>query len=212
MATEEKVRFWKIFWRIVLVAILLIVVVALFTVPDSDKHKDALVPLYEQVMSDATADDALQQQLEDSIMAVASKGVNEGVNEGISDALDRYLSDPAVIIALATSSSQRSEVFEKVKQDVLNKVIEKTRDELKEYLSHDTSSKLRTIAYGALSKGLQTTLTEAVINNRLETTNYYLFSVGSVESGNESYWLSFGILGHVFTYDKSKLRKVLLGQ
>lgn len=50
---------------------------------------------------------------------------------------------------------------------------------------------------------------DVVMKHKLIINNYYLFSTGEVHYKGESKLVSFGILGHVFTFDEDDLREAI---
>lgn len=49
----------------------------------------------------------------------------------------------------------------------------------------------------------------AMVTQVITVDNYVIFSVGSISYGGESKTVSFGILGHVFTFGSDKLREMM---
>lgn len=58
---------------------------------------------------------------------------------------------------------------------------------------------------GAIAKQI----VNAAVGQFMEVDNYFIFSVGTVHYGDESKTVSFGILGHVFTFSSDDLRKAI---
>ena len=53
------------------------------------------------------------------------------------------------------------------------------------------------------------TVSDLVMKNKLKVNNYYLFSTGEITHKGETQMVSFGILGHVFTFDEDDLREAI---
>jgi len=53
------------------------------------------------------------------------------------------------------------------------------------------------------------TVLDVVMKNKLKINNYYLFSTGEVTHKGETRTVSFGVLGHVFTFDEDDLREAV---
>jgi len=58
---------------------------------------------------------------------------------------------------------------------------------------------------GGLIKTASTWLVRSAIEENVQVKNYFLFSIGQIDSGGEKTRVSFGILGNVFTFNKDKL-------
>lgn len=48
-----------------------------------------------------------------------------------------------------------------------------------------------------------------LVNSRVTVSNYFLFSVGRANIKGEQHTVSFGILGHVFTFDKDDIDEIM---
>ena len=60
-----------------------------------------------------------------------------------------------------------------------------------------------------LGRGLLCSIAEKAIDMKLRVNDYYLFNTTHVHMNGKDKVLSVGVLGHVFTFDKDKLRETL---
>ncbi len=64
--------------------------------------------------------------------------------------------------------------------------------------------------FGGMVGGMiATQFADAVVSQLLSVDDYFIFSIGKVRYGGKEKTVSFGILGHVFTFDSADLRKAL---
>ena len=50
---------------------------------------------------------------------------------------------------------------------------------------------------------------DAIVGQFMSVDNYVIFSVGKIRYGGETKTISFGILGHVFTFDADDIGKAM---
>ena len=62
-------------------------------------------------------------------------------------------------------------------------------------------------AFGSL---LTNSTSSFLVKNSLKVDNYFLFSIGRLEVGNESHPLTFGILNHVFSPSEEQMKEAML--
>uniref|UniRef100_A0AB33J7J5 GYF domain-containing protein n=1 Tax=Prevotella sp. GTC17259 TaxID=3236795 RepID=A0AB33J7J5_9BACT len=52
-------------------------------------------------------------------------------------------------------------------------------------------------------------MTSAIVDQMLEVDNYGIFSIGTIHLNGKSHTISYGILGHVYTFDKTDVKQAL---
>ena len=75
--------------------------------------------------------------------------------------------------------------------------------------SPDTGSPTIDLLGGIFGGAIAKQIVNAAVGQFMEVDNYFIFSVGTVHYGDESKTVSFGILGHVFTFSSDDLRKAI---
>jgi hypothetical protein len=81
---------------------------------------------------------------------------------------------------------------------------------VKEYV--DEEAEQRGFGSGSLTqigKSVVTKVIETALSSKLELHDYYLLNTTTVRLNGDDKLLSVGVLGHVFTFDKDKLREKL---
>lgn len=64
---------------------------------------------------------------------------------------------------------------------------------------------------GGATKMLSTNIIRSVVDDNVKVDNYILFSIGYVDTGAEKSKVSFGILGHVYTFNKDQINEKIMG-
>jgi flagellar biosynthesis GTPase FlhF len=80
---------------------------------------------------------------------------------------------------------------------------------VKEYVDEEATNRMGDNVLTDLGKGIVNKTVEVALNSKLEVDNYLICNTTHVKMGDETKVLSFGILGHVFTFDKQMLREAL---
>jgi len=81
---------------------------------------------------------------------------------------------------------------------------------VKEYVDEEATN--RGFGDNALTQIGKTVVTKAIetaLSSKLQLNDYYLFNTTSVVIDHQEKMLSLGLLGHVFTFDKDRLRQEL---
>jgi hypothetical protein len=80
---------------------------------------------------------------------------------------------------------------------------------VKEYVDEEATNRMGDNVLTDLGKGIVNKTVEVALNSKLEVDNYLICNTTHVKMGDETKVLSFGIIGHVFTFDKQMLREAL---
>lgn len=107
-----------------------------------------------------------------------------------------------LVIALALvitcpDKNSHAEALEGLLSDVMKEAVKEAEQEIEENPF---------IIFGA---ALANKAGEAIIANTLRVDNYFIFSRGRVTMDGETYYVSFGILNHVFVPDKDDVLEKL---
>jgi len=86
-------------------------------------------------------------------------------------------------------------------KDAIMSVLDQKIDEI---VASESSSEL-----SALGTAIGTSLAEFAVDKRLTVKNYFVFSTGEMLLDEEPRRLSVGVFGHVFTFSKEDLDKML---
>ena len=103
-----------------------------------------------------------------------------------------------ILIATRPSASDHKEAVSNTLQEMVNEEILSGADSTSNILS-DSFSMLATTFCGAVI--------QIVTSHLMTVDDYWICSVGKIKMGEKEKTVSFGILGHVFTFDKETLSK-----
>lgn len=80
---------------------------------------------------------------------------------------------------------------------------------INEYVEEEATDKLGDNVLAKLGKSVVVKTVETALNSKLKVDNYYLFNTTHVRLEGEDQVLSYGLFGHVFTFDKEMIREKL---
>lgn len=89
---------------------------------------------------------------------------------------------------------------------VSREIMEAVRDEMGR---PDTGSETIDLLGGMFGQAIASQLVDAIVGQFMEVDNYFIFSVGTLHYDGKSKTVSFGVLGHVFTFDSQDIRKAV---
>lgn len=87
--------------------------------------------------------------------------------------------------------------------------IETVKDVTSEWINATVNDKIGGNILGEVAKWVGASGTDFLIDQIFHYDNYFVCSVGHIEIGTKSKMISFGILGHVFTFDKDDINAVI---
>lgn len=73
----------------------------------------------------------------------------------------------------------------------------------------DTGNAALDMLGGMFGSVITTQIVDAMVGQMVSVDDYFIFSIGKLHYGAEEKTVSFGILGHVFTFDSADLRKAI---
>lgn len=94
----------------------------------------------------------------------------------------------------------------KHREAVSREVMEVVRDGMG---TPDTGNGTIDLLGGMFGQAIASRLVDAVVGQFMEVDNYLIFSVGTLHYDGKSKAVSFGVLGHVFTFDANDIRKAV---
>ena len=94
----------------------------------------------------------------------------------------------------------------KHREAVSREVAQAVRDEIG---MPDTGSETIDFLGGMLGHAIASNIVDAVINEYVVVDKYFIFSVGTLHYDGHDKTVSFGILGHVFTFSSADIRKAV---
>ncbi|WP_197421712.1 GYF domain-containing protein [Prevotella sp. DNF00663] len=89
--------------------------------------------------------------------------------------------------------------------EAIQKAVKEVIDDQQTNNDDDIFSQGMSIISGFITKHV----TAAIVDKMLDVDNYGLFSIGSIRLDGKSHTVSYGVLGHVYTFDKSDIQKAL---
>ena len=107
----------------------------------------------------------------------------------------------AFFVLLMTCPDER-----KHREAVSREVAQAVRDEIG---MPDTGSETIDVLGGMLGHAIASNIVDAVINEYVVVDKYFIFSVGTLHYDGHDKTVSFGILGHVFTFSSADIRKAV---
>ena len=95
---------------------------------------------------------------------------------------------------------------ERHRQTVVDEIVEAAQREVPWQSGDDTP--LGSFS-GTIGNLIVSRFADAVVGQFMSVDNYVIFSVGTIRYGGETKTISFGILGHVFTFDADDIGKAV---